>query len=88
MADDEVQITLPLGYSYLASLRSQRHVTRIKALAGVSRVARALHEYQKVEPVEDAPRVPVPVRAPVAESHELLTPQTAAALSQIGRAHV
>jgi uncharacterized membrane protein YebE (DUF533 family) len=81
MADDEVQITTPWMHSFLAPIRSERTTTRIRRLAGVSRVARALHDDLKLEEVEqpEAPRVP----APQLESHELLTPQTAATLSQM-----
>jgi uncharacterized membrane protein YebE (DUF533 family) len=81
VADDEVQITTPLGYTFLAPIRSERTVSRIRGLAGVSQVARALHDHYKIEPVEEVP--PWPERAPPVESHELLTPQTAATLSQL-----
>src|SRR5258706_4173807 len=81
VADDEVQIPTPLGYTFLAPVRSARTVTRIRGLAGVSRVARAMQDHYKIEPVGESPALPV--RAPLVESHELLTPQTAATLSQM-----
>ena len=81
MADDEVQITTITGFSYLAPIRSSRTVSRIRGLAGVSRVARALQEQHKIEP-PPAP-VPWPERPPAVESHDLLTPQTAATVSQM-----
>jgi uncharacterized membrane protein YebE (DUF533 family) len=84
VADDKIQITTPLGYTFLAPIRSERTVSRIRGLAGVSQVARALHEHYKIEPVEDAPRQPWPAAPPPpTESHELLTPLTAATLSQM-----
>jgi uncharacterized membrane protein YebE (DUF533 family) len=80
VADDEVHITTAILQPFLVPLRSQRTVTRIRALADVSRVARAAHELMALEPVEAAPpRVP----APPVESHDLLTPETAATLSQM-----
>ena len=81
MADEEVQITTVLLGHILAPARSPRAAERIRALAPVSRVARALQEL----PVEESPPVPgtPTVDAPRTEDHERLTPATAAMVSQL-----
>lgn len=85
MADDEIiQITTPLGQTFLSAIRSQRAVTRAREVAAKGRVTRAAHALEKTEGATEAPaRVPWPAPAPQLESHELLTPATAATLSQM-----
>src|SRR3954471_11164181 len=75
VADDEVtQITTPLGYTFLAPIRSARTVSRIRGLTGVSTVARALHDHYKIGDTETPPApVPWPKPPPHHESHELLS---------------
>jgi uncharacterized membrane protein YebE (DUF533 family) len=83
MAEDDgaVQISNWQWYSFLAPVRSQREVARIKGLAGVSKVARTVHEAHKLPPIETESARPMP--APMEEAHELLAPQTAASLNEM-----
>jgi uncharacterized membrane protein YebE (DUF533 family) len=79
--DGAVQISNWQYYSFLAPVRSKREVDRIKGLAGVSQVARAMQEARMLPPAEEMPDQPA--SAPMAEAHELLTPQTAANLTEM-----
>lgn len=86
MADDDhtIQITTPLGNTFLARVQSYRRVGRIRPVSGADNVVREVRAPDKVETAEPPPApVPQPARPPLAESHELLTPQTAATLSQM-----
>ena len=83
MADDDViQVTTPLLQTFLRRVESPRTVAKIRGLAPVSQVARALHTFGMAPPVTtDAMRH---AASPTTEeTHELLTPQTAAVLSQM-----
>src|SRR5581483_10364605 len=85
MAEDDtgvVQISNWQWYRYLAPVHSQRTIDRIKALRGVSRVARAVHEGFTLPPPEPAP-APAPAPAPPIEATEPLTAATAATVSQM-----
>jgi uncharacterized membrane protein YebE (DUF533 family) len=79
MADEDVQITTPLLGHILAPARSPRTVGRIKALAPVSRLARALHDQEVAETPASA--AAPSVSAPPAETHARLTAATAATVS-------
>jgi hypothetical protein len=82
MADDDILVTTPLLQTFLQPVRSPRRVERIRGLASVSGVARAMQVFATPPPAIDA----TPARltaAPPAETHELLTPQTAASLSEM-----
>jgi uncharacterized membrane protein YebE (DUF533 family) len=83
VADDDfaLQITTPILHTFVVPRPSYRTVSRIRGLYDVSRVARAAHEIMALEPAETAPAVSTP--APRTESHERLTPETAATLSQL-----
>ncbi|MEJ0070867.1 MAG: tellurite resistance TerB family protein [Pseudomonadota bacterium] len=81
MADDDIQVTTPLLQTFLQPVVSPRRVDRIRGLAPVSSVARAMQTFSSLQPVGDSP--PRPATAPLAETHELLTPETAATLSQM-----
>lgn len=85
MADDDtIQVTTPLLQTFLAPIPRDRTVTRIRGLAGVSQVARSLHELYGLPPSSDTPaRLASSASAPMAEAHELLTPQTAANLTEL-----
>jgi uncharacterized membrane protein YebE (DUF533 family) len=82
--DDRIQVTTPLLQSFLAPVPRERMVTRIKNLAGVSQVARSLHELYGLPPSPDASTGTWPAAAvTTAETHELLTPLTAATVSAL-----
>ncbi len=82
MADDDaVQITTPILQTLLVPARAPRAVSRARALADVSRVARAAHAAIKPKPVEPEHASHAP--GPPIEAHERLTPATAAILSEI-----
>jgi hypothetical protein len=83
MADDEIQVTTPLGQTFLIP-RSRRIVRRVDAVAGTGPSTTPVRAIDRA-PVAEAPPAPIPwpAAAPLAESHELLTPQTAVTLSQM-----
>lgn len=86
MADDDttIQITTPLGNTFLARVQAHRRVGRVRPVSGTDNGVREVRAPDKAETAEPPPApVPWPARPPIAESHELLTPQTAATLSQI-----
>jgi len=80
--DDAIQVTTPLLQTFLRRVESPRTVAKIRGLAPVSQVARALHTFGMAPPVTtDA--MPHAASPTTEETHELLTPQTAAVLSQM-----
>ena len=83
MADDDIQVTTPLGLTFLIP-RGRRIVRPVDAVRGAGLAASMVRGISRVESTPPAP-VPEPhsAPAPMAESHELLTPQTAATLSQM-----
>jgi len=83
MADDDViQVTTPLLQTFLRRVESPRTVAKIHGLAPVSQVARALQTFG-MTPAGAADAMPHAASPTTEETHELLTPQTAAVLSQM-----
>jgi uncharacterized membrane protein YebE (DUF533 family) len=82
MADDEIQVTTPLLQTFLRPVTSPRRVERIRGLAPVSQVARAMRTFGTL-PAADLASTSHAAAAPQAATHELLTPETAATLSQM-----
>ena len=80
--DDQVQLTTPLLETYIRPLGSPRTVAKIRGLAPVSQVARSLHAFGMKPPVE-AGSMRHAASPTTGETHELLTPLTAALLSQM-----
>jgi hypothetical protein len=83
MADDDIQVTTPLGLTFIIP-RGRRTVRPVDAVRGKGLAAHMVRGIGRVDAPDTTP-VPVPHRpvAPLAESHERLTPQTAATLSQM-----
>ena len=84
MADDDIQVTTPLGLKFIIP-RGRRTVRPVDAVRGAGLAASMVRGIGRVdEPAPTPVPVPRPVAAPpLAESHERLTPQTAATLSQM-----
>jgi uncharacterized membrane protein YebE (DUF533 family) len=84
MADDDIQVTTPLGQTFIIP-RGRRTVRPVDAVRGKGLAAHLVRGVGRVDETETAPvRAPQPApAAPLAESHERLTPATAATLSQM-----
>jgi uncharacterized membrane protein YebE (DUF533 family) len=80
--DDQIQVTTPTLETFLRKVDSPRTVARIRALAPVSQVARALHMF-KQPPIAGNGAMQHAASPTTGETHELLTPLTAATLSQM-----
>jgi uncharacterized membrane protein YebE (DUF533 family) len=76
--DDVIQVTTPLLQTFVRPVASSRTVAKIRGLAPVSQVANALQAFGMKSPAERHAASPT-----TEETHELLTPQTAAALTQM-----
>ena len=83
MADDDIQVTTPLGLRFIIP-RGRRIVRPVDAVRGSGLAAHMVRGIGRVDETTAPPApVPMPTTAPLAESHERLTPQTAATLSQM-----
>jgi Protein of unknown function (DUF533) len=82
VADDDyaVQVTTPILAHIVSPVRTPRRVGRVQALYDVSKVARAAHDIMGLPPIEDEPAQGT---APLVESHAVLSPATAATVSQL-----